>query len=72
MIPHSYLTRIADTQDVDARTVERDYVLTQCSRWSTGSPAAAIRVPNVCRSEWNVIPPERPQRCSIPAADIAA
>jgi len=28
VIPHSYLTRIADTQDVDARTVERDYVLT--------------------------------------------
>ena len=28
MIPHSYLTRIADTRDVDARTVERDYVLT--------------------------------------------
>jgi hypothetical protein len=28
VIPHSYLTRIADTQDVDARTVERDYLLT--------------------------------------------
>lgn len=28
MIPHSYLTRIADTQDIDAKTVERDYILT--------------------------------------------
>jgi uncharacterized protein len=28
MIPHSHFTRIADEQDVDAKTVERDYVLT--------------------------------------------
>jgi len=28
VIPHSYLTRIADTQDIDAKTVERDYILT--------------------------------------------
>jgi len=28
VIPHSHLTRIADTQDVDAKTVERDYILT--------------------------------------------
>lgn len=28
MIPHSHFTRIADKQDVDAKTVERDYVLT--------------------------------------------
>jgi Nucleotidyl transferase AbiEii toxin, Type IV TA system len=28
MIPHSHFTRIADKQNVDAKTVERDYVLT--------------------------------------------
>ncbi len=28
MISHSHFTRIADKQDVDAKTVERDYVLT--------------------------------------------
>jgi hypothetical protein len=28
VIPHSHFTRIADKQDVDAKTVERDYVLT--------------------------------------------
>ncbi len=37
-----------------------------------GTPAAAIRVPNVWRSEWKVIPPSRPQRCPIPAVAIAA
>lgn len=28
MIPRSYFTRVADEQGVDAKTVERDYILT--------------------------------------------
>lgn len=40
MIPRSQLTRIADRDEVDARTVERDYVLTHVLAAIAGQPAS--------------------------------
>lgn len=46
MIPHSHFTRIADKQDVDAKTVERDYVLRTSSRRSADSRETSGSTPN--------------------------
>lgn len=67
MIPHSHFTRIADKQDVDAKTVERDYVLThvlaaaklpteKMMGWVKGAGAAGVKALRPYRGG----PPGRP------------